>query len=200
MRKPAWLITPIVLFISLGIYGIAQSNANDNPQVSKKLQVPTDQRLVFKSAARGAQIYTCQQIQANRAQFEWKLKAPDANLFDAQGKVVGKHYAGPTWEANDGSKIVAVVTAKEQAPNASIPWLLLQVKSAAGNGKFTNVKWVQRLNTTNGVASTECDREILNTEISIPYTADYYFYSSKENGEWGFWDKPSKRGILKNEL
>ena len=181
MRKPAWLIIPIVLFTSLGIYGIAQSNANDNPQVSKKLQVPTDRRLVFKSPARGVQIYTCQQIPADQAQFEWKLKAPDAKLFDAQGKVVGKHYAGPTWEANDGSKIVAVVTAKEQAPNGSIPWLLLQVKSATGNGKFTNIKWVQRLNTTNGIPSPECNRDRLNTEISIPYTADYYFYSSKEN-------------------
>jgi Protein of unknown function (DUF3455) len=179
MRKPAWLITiSIVLFTSLGIHSVAQSNANDNLQVSKKLQVPTDQRLVFKSAARGSQIYICQQIPADRSQFEWKLKAPEAKLFDAQGKVVGKHYAGPTWEANDGSKIAAVVTAKEQAPNASIPWLLLQVKSTTGKGKFTNVKWVQRLNTTGGIASPECNRDRLNTEISVPYTADYYFYSS----------------------
>jgi hypothetical protein len=178
MRKPAWLITISIVFTSLWIHSAARSNANDNPQVSKKLQVPTDQRLVFKSAARGSQIYTCQQIPADRSQFEWKLKAPDAKLFDAQGKVVGKHYAGPTWESEDGSKIAAVVTAKEQAPNASIPWLLLQVKSAEGNGKFTNIKWVQRLNTTGGIASPECNRDRLNTEISVPYTADYYFYSS----------------------
>jgi hypothetical protein len=179
MCKPTWLVTIlIVLFTNLGIQGVAQSNANDNPQVSKKLQVPTDQRLIFKSAARGSQIYTCQQIPADRSQFEWKLKAPDAKLFDAQGKVLGKHYAGPTWEADDGSKIAAVVTAKEQAPNASIPWLLLQVKSAEGKGKFTNIKWVQRLNTTGGKAAQECNRDRLNTEISVPYTADYYFYSS----------------------
>jgi Protein of unknown function (DUF3455) len=178
MRNPAWLITiSVVLFTSLGIHSVAQSNANDNPQVSKKLQVPTDQRLVFKSAAQGSQIYTCQQIPADRSQFEWKLKAPAAQLFDEQGKVVGKHYAGPTWEANDGSKIAAVAIAKEQAPNASIPWLLLQVKSAEGNGKFTNIKWVQRLHTTGGNLLKDCNRERLNTEISVPYTADYYFYS-----------------------
>jgi hypothetical protein len=178
MRNPAWLITiSVVLFTSLGIHSIAQSNANDNPQVSTKLQVPTNQRLAFKSAAQGSQIYTCQQIPADRSQFEWKLKAPDAQLFDERGKVVGKHYAGPTWEANDGSKIAAVVTAKEQAPNASIPWLLLQVKSAEGNGKFTNIKWVQRLHTTGGNSPKDCNRERLNTEISVPYTADYYFYS-----------------------
>lgn len=181
MHKPAWLIISIVLFTNLGLFSVARSNANDNPQVSKKLQVPTDQRLVFKSAARGAQIYTCQQMPADRSQFEWKLKAPAAQLFDARGKVVGKHYAGPTWEANDGSKIAAVVTAKEQAPNASIPWLLLQVKSAEGNGKFTNIKWVQRLHTTGGNSPKDCNRDRLNTEISVPYTADYYFYSDPKN-------------------
>jgi Protein of unknown function (DUF3455) len=176
MRKPFWLITIlIILFTSLGLYSVARSNANDSPQVSKKLQVPTDQRLVLKYAARGSQIYTCQQLPGDQSRFEWKLKAPDAKLFDVQGKVVGKHYAGPTWEANDGSKIVAVVTAKEKAPNASIPWLLLKVKSAEGNGKFTSIKWVQRLNTTGGNSPKDCNRQ--NTEITVPYTADYYFYS-----------------------
>ena len=117
MRKPAWLITiSIVLFTSLGLASVAQSNTNDNLQVSKKLQVPTNQRLVFKSTARGSQIYTCQLTSTDLSQFEWKLKAPEAKLFDAQGKVIGKHYAGPTWEANDGSKIAAVVTAKDAAP------------------------------------------------------------------------------------
>jgi hypothetical protein len=177
MRKPAWLIISLVLFTSLGLSSVAQSNANDNPQIPKKLQVPTDRQLVFKSAARGSQIYICQQMSADRSQFEWKLKAPAAQLFDDAGKVVGKHYAGPTWEANDGSKIAAVVTAKEQAPNASIPWLLLQVKSAEGNGKFTNIKWVQRLNTTGGNSPKDCNRSRQNTEIAVPYTADYYFYS-----------------------
>jgi hypothetical protein len=178
MHKPTWLITiSIVLFASLGLYSVARSNANNNPQVSTKLQVPTDHQLVFKSMARGLQIYTCQ-MSVDRSQMEWKLNAPAARLFDDRGKIIGKHYAGPTWEANDGSKIAAVVTAKEQSPNASIPWLLLQVKSAEGNGKFTNIKWVQRLNTTGGNSPQDCNRTRLGTEISVPYTADYYFYSS----------------------
>ncbi len=142
MRKPAWLIISIVLFTNLGLSSVARSNANDNPQVSKKLQVPTDQKLVFKSAARGSQIYICQQHSADRSQFEWTLKAPEAQLFNPDGSIFGKHYAGPTWEANDGSKIATVVKVKEVAPNKSIPWLLLQVKSAQGQGKLASVKWV----------------------------------------------------------
>lgn len=109
MRKPAWLITiSIVLFASLGLSGVAQSNTNGNLEVSKQLRVPTNQRLVFKSTARGSQIYTCQQMSADLSQFEWKLKAPEAKLLNGRDKVIGKHYAGPTWEANDGSKIAAV--------------------------------------------------------------------------------------------
>ena len=160
------LIISIVILTNLGLYSVAQSNASDNSQVSTKLQVPTDQQLVFKSVARGSQIYICQQQLADRAQYEWKLKAPAAQLFDERGKVIGKHYAGPTWEANDGSKIAAVVTAKDKSPTASIPWLLLQVKSAEGNGKFTNIKWVQRLNTTGGNSLKNCNRDRLNTEIA----------------------------------
>lgn len=180
MRKPTWLITTsIVLLTSLGLASVAQSTTNNNLQLSKKLQVPNNQQFVLKYTARGAQIYTCQQMSADRSQLEWKLKAPRARLFNGRDKVVGKHYAGPTWEANDGSKIAAVVTAKEQAPNASIPWLLLKVNSAEGNGKLSNIQWVQRVNTTGGNPQIDCNRQRLNTEISVPYTADYYFYTSE---------------------
>ncbi|MBA3922651.1 MAG: DUF3455 domain-containing protein [Nostocaceae cyanobacterium] len=83
--------------------------------------MPPLQRLLLKATARGSQIYVCHQLADNGLQFKWTLKAPDAELFNSQGEVLGRHYAGPTWEANDGSKITAVVKAKENAPNASIP-------------------------------------------------------------------------------
>ena len=141
--------------------------------------MPTEQKLLLKTVAQGSQIYICSQRLDNRSQFEWTLKAPKAQLFNPNGSIFGKHYAGPTWEANDGSKIAAVVKAKEVAPNKSIPWLLLQVKSAQGQGKLASVKWVQRLHTTGGNLPPEnCNRNRQNAEISVPYTANYYFYSS----------------------
>jgi Protein of unknown function (DUF3455) len=185
LKFSSWLdISLIVSLISLGLCDVARSNVNDDSQVPKNLQVPTEQRILLKTAAQGSQIYTCHQLADKSSQFKWTLKAPDAKLFNSQGKALGKHYAGPSWEANDGSKITAVVKAKENAPNGSIPWLLLQVKSSQGNGIFANVKWIQRLHTTGGTPPTQnCDRDHQNADISVSYTADYYFYSptAREN-------------------
>jgi hypothetical protein len=157
--------------------GVASRNEN-RPQVPQSLQVPSDRQIVLKVAAQGSQIYTCRQQPDNRSQFEWTLKAPEAELFNADGSIFGRHYAGPTWEANDGSKIAAVVKVKAASPTKSIPWLLLQVKSTQGRGKLASVKWVQRVHTTGGNSPLSgCDRNRQNTAISVPYTADYYFYS-----------------------
>ncbi|MGL4881154.1 MAG: DUF3455 domain-containing protein [Waterburya sp.] len=178
MQKSSWInISVIASLISLGLCGIARSNLNENPQVTKNLQVPTGQQLILKAKAQGTQIYTCDQVTDKESQFEWTLKAPDAKLFNSQGEVMGTHYDGPTWEANDGSKITADIKAKKIVSKDSIPWFLLQVESAQGNGKLANVKWIQRLHTTGGIPTQTCDRDRQNTEISVPYTADYYFYS-----------------------
>jgi hypothetical protein len=156
---------------------------SDYPQVPKNLQVPTGQKLLIKSPATGTQIYTCRQVADKGSQYEWTLKAPDAQLFNSRQEVLGKHYAGPTWEAKDGSKVAAVVTAKAVAPNNSIPWLLLQVKSAQGRGIFSNVNWIQRLNTYGGnPPPVACTRDRQNTELAVPYTADYYFYGAAKQG------------------
>ena len=40
-----------------------------------------------------------------RAPPAWTLKAPDAQLIDKKGKPFGKHFAGPSWQASDGSSI-----------------------------------------------------------------------------------------------
>ncbi len=183
MHKYSWLnISLIASLIGLGLCGVAVSKLNDDPQVPKNLQVPDQQRLLLKAAAQGSQIYICHQLADNQSQFKWKLKAPDAKLFNSQGEVLGRHYAGPTWEANDGSKITAVVKAQEKAPNGSIPWLLLQVKSNQGNGSLKSVEWIQRLHTSGGTPKQECDRDHQNAEISVGYTADYYFYSPANRG------------------
>ncbi len=158
---------------------------SDYPQVPTNLEVPAGQKLLLKAPAEGTQIYTCRQAKDTTARYEWTLKAPDAKLYNARYKTIGKHYAGPTWEANDGSKVVAAVTAKAASPKASIPWLLLQVKSAQGRGIFANVNWIQRLNTNGGnPPPVACTRDRQNTEIAVPYTADYYFYSATKLGNY----------------
>jgi hypothetical protein len=79
----------------------------------------------------GAQVYVCSATGGN---FAWTLKAPDATLTDANKKVVGKRFAGPTWQAADGSSVVGEVVANSPAPRpGAIPWLVLHAKSHDGS-------------------------------------------------------------------
>ena len=71
-------------------------------EVPKQIPPPANEQLLLRVHAKGDQIYTCK---GDGAQFTWTLKAPDAQLFDKDGKPFGKHFAGPSWEANDGSRV-----------------------------------------------------------------------------------------------
>jgi hypothetical protein len=147
--------------------------------------VPAGQRLVSTALAKGVQVYTC--ADAGAGAFAWKLKAPDAELLDAGGKVIGKHYAGPTWESTDGSKVVGEVVAKAEAPSpGAIPWLRLDARSTGpdgerpqtpGAGAFARVKSVQRVDTRGGIAPPSgCDAQHGGAEVRVDYQATYRFF------------------------
>lgn len=148
--------------------------------VPEGLRVPPGHFVVLEAQARGAQIYECK-AKADVAQaFEWSLKAPDANLFDWGGKRIGHHYAGPTWAAADGSKVIGEVKHKIDSPSTSaIPWLLIAAKSNEGEGIFGRVKWIQRINTVGGIAPLSgCSHTEISKEARVDYTATYIFYAS----------------------
>ena len=141
--------------------------------------VPAGERAIERLSARGVQIYECRVATgtANPGP-TWTFVAPEAELFDSQGRNVGKHYAGPHWEAPDGSKISATVKARADAPQAgAIPWLLLTAKSVGGGGRFAGVTSVQRVNTGGGVApAAKCDPAKRGATERVPYTADYVLF------------------------
>src|ERR1700740_1851314 len=104
------------------------------PQAPEILRVPDEQRVLLKALAKGVQNYECKATAADPGKFDWTFKAPEADLTNKHGKKIGKHYAGPTWEANDGSKVVGEVKARDDGPAATaIPWLLLSAKSTLGS-------------------------------------------------------------------
>lgn len=146
------------------------------PRAPAALNPPAGQSLVVEALAQGVQIYQCDQ--KPNGSYEWIFKAPEATLATRDKHVLGKHYAGPTWEAVDGSTVVGQVAAKDPGPDASaIPWLLLTAKSNTGSGMFSRIKSVQRLYTTGGLAPTDaCNAANLKTFARTPYTATYYFY------------------------
>ncbi|HEX4948952.1 MAG TPA: DUF3455 domain-containing protein [Blastocatellia bacterium] len=142
---------------------------------------PNEQKSLEVTTAKGVQIYTCGPKKDNKEQFEWSLKAPEAELLDSKGYKVGKHYGGPTWEGTDGSKVVGDADKRQSKPApGAIPWLLLPAKSTAGKGIFGQVKSIQRLYTEGGVApATGCDKANVGKEVRVDYKATYYFYVAK---------------------
>src|SRR3954466_12557477 len=71
------------------------------PEVPPAIQVPDGNTVFLVGHAKGVQIYTCNGT--------WGSSTPDAKLFDDNGELVAKHFAGPTWQAKDGSKVVGSV-------------------------------------------------------------------------------------------
>ncbi len=180
MPQARWMSALGLLMALTGLTtpsAFAQASPIVAPKIPAELKVPDDQTLLVKLAAKGTQIYVCQAPPEHPDQLAWTFKAPQADLFKNKIKI-GRHYAGPTWEANDGSKIIGQVKAKVKAPQPdAIPWLLLAAKSQGSSGLFAKVNWVQRLNTVGGQAPTKgCDRAHQNQETAVAYTADYYFY------------------------
>jgi hypothetical protein len=162
------LARPLSIFAALTFFtvtAIAQG-------IPDKLAPPQEGLLIGKYAAKGVQIYVCS---VKGSANEWSFKAPEARLIDAQGALFAKHYAGPTWEAPDGSKVVGKLLANEPAPKAdSIPWVLLS-GAPSGSGVLAGVRFVQRINTSGGVGPTgACPTA--GAERRVDYTADYAFY------------------------
>jgi Protein of unknown function (DUF3455) len=162
-----------LIFIAGGLFCLLAK-----AQVPAQLQPPPNEELLLHVHAKGDQIYSCK---SEGAQFSWALKAPEAQLFDKSGKPFGKHFAGPSWEANDGSRITGKGVASAPSPDAnSIPWLLVTVVAHSGEGVLARVTSIQRLNTKGGKApASGCDAAHLGEELRVPYSADYLFFASK---------------------
>jgi hypothetical protein len=135
--------------------------------------------------AEGAQVYVCQPVVIGAIP-TWTLERPDALLFGRRGRVVAHHYEGPTWEALDGSAVVGKRLDPVYTPDPSaIPWLLLQASSTKGDGLLSEVTYIQRLHTEDGLApQTVCDDANLGAHARRPYTATYYFYRAATSGHY----------------
>ena len=172
-----WLQAAILLAISTA----ANAQRVSPPDVPDKIKAPSSEEVVLIGHASGSQIYVCQQ-DANQ-KWAWTLKAPDAELRDDKGTVIGRHYAGPTWKHNDGSAVVGKAVERVDSPDSnSIPWLLVTATSHSGDGVLTRVTSVQRIHTKGGQppAAAECNSSTPNAETKSNYEADYYFYAPRK--------------------
>jgi hypothetical protein len=175
------LISIMVHVSIIGLLAGCAASPRVPDDIPTPLRVSTNAVLALRAHAAGVQIYRCSAGKDDAARFEWLLKAPEADLFDHSGKKIGNHYAGPTWEAKDGSKMTGAVVARANSPEPNaIAWLLLSAKSTSGNGIFTGVRFIQRLHTVGGNAPSDgCDQASAGKEVRVSYSAEYLFYVDK---------------------
>ncbi|HXM59497.1 MAG TPA: DUF3455 domain-containing protein [Terriglobales bacterium] len=168
----------IVGLVVMGFcFPLANAQKVSPPDVPLAIQAPPGEEVVLLAHASGSQIYSCQA--GADGKFTWTLKAPDAELKDEKGKVIGSHFAGPTWKLNDGSEVTGKAAAHVDSPDAgSVAWLLVNVVGHSGTGLLTKVTTIQRVHTHGGKPPAEgCDESHRNAETKSSYTADYYFYA-----------------------
>lgn len=158
----------------------AESDEIDLTLVPASLVVPGGRAPDLVLTAKGVQIYECRAVAGEAGRYEWVFKAPEADLFDG-GDKAGHHYAGPTWESTDGSKVVGRVKAKADAPDGKgVPWLLLEGVEHHGSGRMANVQYIQRVGTAGGQAPVEpADATKAGQLHRVDYTATYLFYVAK---------------------
>ncbi len=173
-RAPS-VIAAAVLAGSLASCARTHAPASHLPEVPAALALPPGEEAALRLEARGTQNYECRPKGDAPSTTEWAFVAPEAELFDASGKQVVKHYAGPTWESTeDGSKVVGAVKERADAPVPdAIPWLLLSATESSPRGMLAGVKSIQRIDTRGGKApaGTCATGEVLK----VPYTAVYWF-------------------------
>ena len=172
---PATLLAS-ALSVGLGGCGSMMTPEMAAPTTPPAVAVPAGHRLAMVLVGEGMLTYECRANAAGAAApFGWSPPAPDAQLKQRSGAVVGKYYGGPTWEHNDGSKVTGKQLAIAPA-TTGIPLQLVAANPATGNGAMVGVKYIQRLNTVGGTPAGACDMGNLGAKQVVKYAADYYFY------------------------
>ena len=138
-----------------------------------------DSRLFLITNATGVQKYTCQ------PNGTWLFTDPEAALYEpGTRKPKGAHFLNfgtgrPVWQWQDGSSVEAARRVTGAAVPGNIAPLLLEAvgtMSGPDGDRLARTTWVQRLNTSGGVAPAgSC---LPGATAAVPYTTDYYFWKS----------------------
>ncbi|HVY37672.1 MAG TPA: DUF3455 domain-containing protein, partial [Polyangia bacterium] len=167
------------------------------PVVPAAIDTPSGTTVKVHDRGIGYQVYTCTASTTGAAgaggaaggssstSYSW-VATPSANLYDASCNQVGTHQAGPSWTSGGGT-ITGMKLAQADSPNpANIAWLLLKVTTSTSTGPFSGVTYVQRVNTVAGLTpSQNCNSGSVGTQVSVAYSADYFFFTGGAGGAGG---------------
>jgi hypothetical protein len=155
--------------------------APEPPIVPSTIAVRDGHKPFLLGHAVGVQIYTCNALPGG---FAWSPATPRAELYDGKGKRIVSHFAGPSWQARDGSTVVARRVDGVSVDPTAIPWLLLEwtVRTSGPDGdRLARTAYIQRIATTGGLppADDQCNAATAGTAREVPYTADYLFWKAR---------------------
>jgi hypothetical protein len=165
------------LAASVPLSGIATA-APSAPEVPDGIEVGEGNKPFLIGHAVGVQIYRCNGV-------GWGLVAPRANLYGDNGQLIASHFAGPSWQARDGSKVVGRrIKDPVMVDRTAIPWLLLEptsVTAGPDGDRLAGTTFIQRVATTGGLApdASTCTADAAGAESEVPYTADYVFWTKR---------------------
>lgn len=173
-------VAAIIAAAAAGSMSPAAHAESRGPDVPSTIDVEAGNKVFLVGHAVGVQIYTCK---AASGGFAWSFVAPRAVLYGDNGKYVATHFGGPTWQARDGSTVVAQRVDGVTVDSTAIPWLLLsKVSTTAGadGDRLAGTTFIQRTATTGGLspAASQCTADTVGTTAEVPYTADYFFWKS----------------------
>jgi uncharacterized protein DUF3455 len=124
----------------------------------------------------GTQTYTCVVPAGGTSGAFSGGSTPEARLAGAGGLI--HHFAGPSWQSErDGSLVTAAkLKGTTPPPTDRIPELLLKVATHTGSGILTRADYINRLQTTGGLAPTgSCTS---GQTVAVPYKAVYVFWDA----------------------
>lgn len=179
-RRAAAVVVPLAVpFAFAACSGMGPTTAapgSGAPDVPAAIAAPSGHRVATTLKGSGLQNYECR---AKAGGYEWAFVGPEAALRDRSDALVGRHYGGPTWEYGDGSKVTGKVVAEAPSPGSgNISWMLLSGTSSATGGVLKGTTYIQRIDTSGGVAPTEpCSAATAGQKRGVRYTADYVFYT-----------------------
>jgi len=180
--KSIALLSILFPLFTAGVAGSTYDNRA--PEVPETLQVPVGHKVSFHAYAVGVQMYTATGSPTDSTKLVWTFTGPEVVLLDADGEVVGIHYAyagpgRPAWESESGSIVVGSRTVPPVIVDpTAVPWLVLDAVQAEGPGIFDGTKFIQRVQTTGGLPPSTPPTH-LGQQARIPYTAEYFFFRQK---------------------
>src|SRR5918994_1571043 len=172
-------VVALVVVVAASAVVVAAASARPAPETAPgdlldpRTYAP-DSRLYLVLHASGVQKYTCQ------ANGTWLFTDPEATLYKTTGapRPVGTHFLNfstgrPVWRFKGASSVQAARTQSAPGGTGNIAWLLLQGVETSP-GRLGQTTWIQRLNTTGGVAPAGACTPGATT--AVPYSADYFFW------------------------